>query len=207
MPYDRDVRAFHDRAPDYESGWRGKMHLDIITRTVDIALEVEPAPARVLDIGCGTGALLRLLADRLEGTCEELVGIDAAAGMIEVARGRADDPRLGFSNGSAEHLPYPDGHFDLVVSSTSFDHWSDQAAGLQQCARVLAGDGHLVLTDLFSLWLAPTLALRHRGHARTKRRAAALLRAAGFSTVAWHGVYQLIIAAAVAAKETPRRTG
>jgi ubiquinone/menaquinone biosynthesis C-methylase UbiE len=36
-----------------------------------------------------------------------------------------------------EHLPYADGTFDLVVSTTSFDHWSDQGAGLAECARVM----------------------------------------------------------------------
>jgi ubiquinone/menaquinone biosynthesis C-methylase UbiE len=203
VPHDRDVEAFHERAPTYESGWRGKMHLDIISRTADIALAVEPAPTRVLDVGCGTGALLRLLADRLDDGCQELLGIDAATGMIAVAEARAHDTRLGFSTGVAEHLPFPDGHFDLVVSSTSFDHWVDQPAGLRECARVLADDGCLVLTDLFSMWLAPTLAFGRRGRARTKHRATALLRAEGFATVTWHGVYQLIIAAAVATKRPP----
>jgi SAM-dependent methyltransferase len=206
VPRDRDVKAFHDRAPTYEAGWRGRMHLDIITGTVAIALKVERAPTRVLDVGCGTGALLRLLGDRLGDDCKELVGIDAAAGMIEVAAAHADDTRLRFSTGVAEHLPFPDAYFDLVVSSTSFDHWSDQGAGLCECARVLRDEGHLVLTDLFSLWLLPTLALGHRGHARTKHRASALLRSVGFESVTWYGVYQLIIAAAVATKQRPSPT-
>jgi len=199
MPLDRDVQPFHDRAPIYESGWRGRMHHDIAERTVDIALAVGGTPRRVLDVGCGTGVLLRLLAGRL-ADCQELVGIDAAAGMIGVAQTLADDPRLGFSTGVAEHLPYPDGHFDLVVTTTSFDHWKDQNAGLRECARVIVPGGHLVLSDLFSLWLAPTLVFGHRGHARTKRRATTLLEAAGFRTVTWHRLFQLIIATAVATK-------
>jgi len=206
MARDRDVQAFHDRAQGYESGWRGTMHLDIATRTADVALAVDPAPRRILDVGCGTGMLLRILAQRLgptaeetaQGTAEELVGIDAAAGMIDTARELADDPRLAFSTGVAEHLPYPDGSFDLVVSTTSFDHWHDQGAGLRESARVLTGGGHLVLTDLFSLWLTPTLVVRGRGHARTRHRATTLLEAAGFRTVTWQRLYQLIIATAVA---------
>jgi ubiquinone/menaquinone biosynthesis C-methylase UbiE len=52
--------------------------------------------------------------------------------MIEVAQAkakdeRADDARLSFRQGVvAEHLPFESDTFDLVVSTTSFDHWADQ---------------------------------------------------------------------------------
>jgi ubiquinone/menaquinone biosynthesis C-methylase UbiE len=200
VPEERDVQAFHDRAPTYENDWRGKMHLDIVTRTLDLALGVDPTPERVLDVGCGTGVLLRNLAGRMPDGDQELRGIDAAVGMIDVAKARADDPRLGFATGNAEHLPYADGQFDLVVSTTSFDHWEDQGAGLRECHRVLAPNGSLVLTDIFSLWLAPTLLFGRRDRARTKRRAGALLRAAGFRNATWHRLYAVIIGAAVATK-------
>jgi ubiquinone/menaquinone biosynthesis C-methylase UbiE len=112
--------------------------------------------------------------------------------MIAAARARADDPRLRFGTGVAEDLAYPDGAFDLVTVTTSFDHWRDQRAGLAECARVPAPRGRLVLSDLFSLWLTPTLLAGHRGHARTKRRASALLGAGGFRTVAWRSTYAII---------------
>jgi len=99
--------------------------------------------------------------------------------MIEAAEVAARDERLGFSVGTAEELPYPGTSFDLVVSTTSFDHWADQQAGLRECARVLAPGGRLVLVDLFSPWLIPTLIGGRRGKARTRRRAGRLLSAAG----------------------------
>jgi ubiquinone/menaquinone biosynthesis C-methylase UbiE len=61
---DRDVAAFDARAPGYESGWLGRLHHQIADRTADLALTLTPAPRRILDVGCGTGYLLRRLATR-----------------------------------------------------------------------------------------------------------------------------------------------
>jgi SAM-dependent methyltransferase len=100
--------------------------------------------------------------------------------------------------GVAEGLPYPDGLFDLVLSTTSFDHWSDQQAGLRECRRVLRPGGRLVLVDQFSLWLAPTLLVGRRGKARAEWRASRLLVTAGFHSLAWHDLYAVIIKAVTA---------
>jgi ubiquinone/menaquinone biosynthesis C-methylase UbiE len=142
----------------------------------------------VLDVGCGTGYLLARLAAGLPEAVE-LEGLDPAQSMVEVAKSRAiNDRRLRFQAGIAESLPFPDGSFDLVVTTTSFDHWADQRAGLAECARVLAPDGYFVLADQFSAWLWPTMLVGRRGRARTVSRANVLLREAGFRSVEWHGL-------------------
>jgi ubiquinone/menaquinone biosynthesis C-methylase UbiE len=182
----RDVQAFDERSADYESGRLGGWHQRIAEWTVDIALARHPTPLHVLDVGCGTGYLLRQLAVRCPDAVG-LFGVDPAGGMIEVARSAAaGDERLCFSIGVAEQLAYAAGSFDLVVSTTSFDHWADQKMGLAECARVMAPDGQLVLTDLFSVLFLPTLVVGHRGRARTIRRANALLTLAGLRTIEWH---------------------
>jgi ubiquinone/menaquinone biosynthesis C-methylase UbiE len=201
MPTDRDVAAFAERAPGYEEGWRGRLHHEIADRTAELALAGGLVPRRVLDVGCGTGYLLRRLAAR----CPEatLDGIDAAAPMIEAAEAAAAGPdaaRLHFRVGTAERLPWPDGTFDLVVSSTSFDHWADQRAGLAECARVLGPGGRLVLVDQFSVLLLPTLVGSRRGKARTKRRASRLLTEVGFTGLRWHALYAVLIGAVTATK-------
>ena len=122
--------------------------------------------------------------------------------MIQAAKSINDDERLTFVTGVAEQLPYADASMDLVVSSTSFDHWSDQGAGLAECARVLRPSGYLVLVDQFSQWLIPTLAVSRRGKARTRRRATALLLGAGFDRPDWHHLYAVIINAAVATRSS-----
>jgi ubiquinone/menaquinone biosynthesis C-methylase UbiE len=195
-PY-RDVAAFDDRARSYDQGWRGRLHHAISNRTAALAAATVAAPQRVLDVGCGTGYLIRVLAGHYP-RAQELAGIDAASNMIQAAKSINDDERLTFVTGVAEQLPYADASMDLVVSSTSFDHWSDQGAGLAECARVLRPGGHLVLVDQFSQWLIPTLAVSRRGKARTRRRATALLLGAGFDRPDWHHLYAVIINAAVA---------
>jgi ubiquinone/menaquinone biosynthesis C-methylase UbiE len=197
VPPHRDVAAFDERAPRYEQGWRGRLHHDVSGRAADLAVSVHAAPRRVLDVGCGPGYLLRLLARRFPDAAE-LAGIDAAPSMVEAAESAADDRRLRFTVSVAEHLPYADDSFDLVVSTTSFDHWADQLAGLKECARVLAPGGHLMLADQFSPLLLPTLLAGRRGKARTPRRASQLLSAAGFRGLAWHDLYALIIKAVTA---------
>ncbi len=198
MARDRDVAAFGERAQRYDEGWLGQLHHQIADRTADLALTCVPAPSRILDVGCGSGYLLGRLAARTP-QAEALAGIDAAPAMIEVARGAATDDRLEFVVGTAEQLPWPAASFDLVVSTTSFDHWADQRAGLAQCARVLAPGGCLVLADLFSL-LLPALLAGRRGKARTKRRATQLVTAAGLHSVQWHQLYAVIIQAVTATK-------
>lgn len=199
MTRDRDVGAFERRASGYDRGWLGHMHHEIANRVANLAETCVPVPNRILDVGCGTGYFLRQLADRLP-TAETLSGVDPAPTMIGVAEAMAFDSRLNFTTGMAELLPYEDASFDLVVSTTSFDHWRDQQAGLYECARVLRPGGQLVLCDQFSAWLLPTLVGSRRGKARTMRSAAALLRSAGFTDSRWCSIYSPLIRAVATVK-------
>ena len=198
MARDRDVAAFGERAQGYDEGRLGQLHHQIADRTADLALTCVPAPRRILDVGCGTGYLLGRLAARAP-QAEALAGIDAAPAMIRVATDAATDDRLRLVVGTAERLPWPAATFDLVVSTTSFDHWADQRAGLAECARVLAPGGYLVLADLFSVLLPAQLAGR-RGKARTKRRATQLVKEAGLHSPQWHRLYAVIIQAVTATR-------
>jgi ubiquinone/menaquinone biosynthesis C-methylase UbiE len=199
VPPDRDVKAFNERASRYEQGWLGRLHHEISDRAVEVALTYMPAPRRVLDVGCGTGYALRQLANRLPAAIE-FAGIDPAPEMVRIATASAADERLRFLGGAAERLPFDDDAFDLVISTTSFDHWTDQQGGLTECARVLVPGGRLILTDLFPACLWPTLVSSRQGKARTKARATRLLTRAGLHSPQWHALYAFIIQTVTAAK-------
>jgi ubiquinone/menaquinone biosynthesis C-methylase UbiE len=197
MSSGRDIGAFDERAASYDTGWLGRLHHEIADRTAVLALDAVASPERVLDVGCGTGYLLRLIAQRSPGA-SELAGLDPAPAMIDFARAGNHDERVKFSPGVAEHLPASDSTFDLVLSTTSFDHWSDQRAGLRECARVLRPSGRLVLVDQFSALLIPTLLMSRRRKARTKHQCTRELIEAEFRDIGWHSIYAPIINAVVA---------
>jgi SAM-dependent methyltransferase len=84
----------------------------------------------VLDIGCGVGAFLRLVADR--GALA--YGLDASQALIELARERV--PNGDLRVGEMEALPYEDDTFDLVTGFNSFFFANDIVAALREAGRV-----------------------------------------------------------------------
>jgi SAM-dependent methyltransferase len=100
--------------------------------TYEAALErtgLEPG-WRVLDIGCGVGAFLRLVADR----GGEPHGIDASETLTAFARGRLPDADLRV--GEMEQLPWDDDTFDVVTGFNSFFFATDMVAALCEAGRV-----------------------------------------------------------------------
>jgi ubiquinone/menaquinone biosynthesis C-methylase UbiE len=141
-----DVQFFDRWAPTYDRNimniFIDRIHHILLDQAVQ-ANHSQP-PENVIDVGCGTGRLLRGAKKRWPEAY--LIGIDPSWGMLEVARQRT--PGATFFNGSAESLPFPDDSADLVVSTLSFHHWSNQEAGLIEIARVLRPGGRFCLGDL-----------------------------------------------------------
>lgn len=87
---------------------------------------------RVLDAGCGTGELTRILDAESPG---EVVGLDADPSLLRVARGEAAAPVVA---GDATRLPFADDAFDLVVCQALLVNLPDPAAAVTEFARVSA---------------------------------------------------------------------
>ncbi len=105
--------------------------------------------ARVLDLGCGGGHVSYRAAPHVA----EVVACDVTASMLEVVAGTAAE--RGLSNiavrqGAAEHLPFRDAAFDVVLCRFSAHHWSDVEAGLREARRVLAPGGRAVFIDVIA---------------------------------------------------------
>jgi SAM-dependent methyltransferase len=111
---------------------------------------VAPAGAKVLEVGCGPGHLSIRLA-RQHGL--EVTGVDLDPAMIERARANADrrgngeEHRPSFLVGDVASLAFPDGSFDLVVSTMSMHHWADPTAGLAEIGRVLRPGAQVLVWD------------------------------------------------------------
>src|SRR5271165_595488 len=126
----RDVRHFEEWSRTYEGSWMqnrlfNRVHLAVLELAAPL-----PPPAQVLDVGCGTGRLLRAAGMRWPEA--ELIGVDPAQGMVDEARRLT--PAATFRRGLAESLPLPDASVDLAVSTLSSHHWRDPGKGVGEIA-------------------------------------------------------------------------
>ncbi|MCP5467175.1 MAG: class I SAM-dependent methyltransferase [Sinobacteraceae bacterium] len=107
------------------------------------------SPRRILDLGCGLGHNTVPVARAYPAA--EVIGVDLAAPMLRYGHARARGMGVGnlrFLQGDVEHLPFPDGHFDLVYSTMFFHETARGALRriLREVGRVLAPGGlHLHL--------------------------------------------------------------
>jgi ubiquinone/menaquinone biosynthesis C-methylase UbiE len=135
------LKEYTALAPTYDQRWSA--YLDASLR---MTLEkVADLPAdRVLDVACGTGQLLKSLAERSD--LSELVGIDRVPAMLDVARRRLGE-RASILECEATQLPFDDAGFQLVISTSALHYFQDVDATLREIRRVISPNGHLVITD------------------------------------------------------------
>src|SRR5712692_2210137 len=124
MAHRHDVDRFNRWASSYDRHWMQRIIFNPIQRAVLQLAADQIGPAAILDVGCGTGRLLKSAATRFPGAT--LVGVDAAIEMVRYAQSSPPICTIQFQQATPEELPFPNASFDLVFSTMTFHHWQNQ---------------------------------------------------------------------------------
>ncbi len=103
-------------------------------------------PLRVLDVGCGTGVVIRRL-EKLLHKDSILHGADVSQGLLGAAAQLAPASRVSWDHIGATALPYDDAIFDVVTMHTLLSHVPEPESIMAEAARVLKPDGQLIVFD------------------------------------------------------------
>ena len=137
-------QAFDQQAATYDNAIQGSH-----ARTLYPYMLQEITRARgdrVLDLGCGTGALTAQVLE--QDPRRQVTGLDLSEQMLAQARARLGD-RVNLVQGDSEHLPFPDRSFDVVYCCDSFHHYPNPAAVIAEVSRVLEFGGVFLLGDIW----------------------------------------------------------
>jgi SAM-dependent methyltransferase len=132
------LHAFYEDPDTPASSGPDRAHR--MARMLAAALDDAPAPARILDLGCGDGAAASLAAQRNPG--HHLIGFDWSAGALGRAR------RLGLTvvRSGVDPIPVASGSVDVVIMSELIEHLVDTDSALDEALRVLRPGGSLLLS-------------------------------------------------------------
>lgn len=137
--------AIMDRVEDSHWWFVGRRAiLESFLRDIVSKLKRSGDPIRILDVGCGTGANLEMLAQF--GAAE---GVDVSDDALEFCRRKG----LSVQKGLAETLPYEDETFDVTTALDVVEHLDDDIAGLKEMYRVTKTGGYSLIFVPAFMWL------------------------------------------------------
>ena len=134
------IAANYDRTNAFLSFWRDRVWKRDLIRSLPPLNR-----PRCLDIACGTGDLCELLS--LKYPDAEIVGLDLAEAMLNIARVRTSGLRVTFREGDMCRMDFPDGSFDIVTGGYALRNAPDLKQALAEIRRVLKPGGTAAFTD------------------------------------------------------------
>lgn len=178
------IDEYANLASQYDRRW--EFYIKATLHETLKRLNIEPTE-KLLDIGCGTGALLQAIS--LKHPSVDLIGIDISVEMLRVATNK-HMKRCSLVTGNARHLPFRPNSFDVVVSCNALHYVRKPEECLLEIARVLKPRGRILITDWCDDYIACRicdvfLRMFNHAHFRTYGLAACerLLRDAGYGSI------------------------
>jgi len=138
----KSQKTFDKQAADYDTNIQGeharKLYKPIIENLKNKNIH------SILDLGCGTGALLKEIKEL--NIAEQLFGIDISPNMLEIAKNKlGNDATLIL--GDSERLPFEDSSFDAIVCNDSFHHYPQPDIVEKEVSRCLKQNGVFIIGD------------------------------------------------------------
>lgn len=136
----REIR-FGKRANKYDNGFEGKLIKKFYNILINF-VQITPK-SKVLDIGCGTGEVLKLMNDKFK---IDGYGIDIDEKMIDVAKAKC--PNMNINTGTCDSLPFEEQQFDDITACMAYHHFENKIGFAKETYRVLKQGGSLYIADL-----------------------------------------------------------
>jgi ubiquinone/menaquinone biosynthesis C-methylase UbiE len=135
-------------ADKYERLWVQKYSLSPTRRDIlkEIRKIIKPNESyNILDMGCGTGQLIREMQEEFKAYNIKYTGVDIASKMIEKAKEK--DPNSNYLNCSVDEFSVDGEQFDIIICTHSFPYYPDKEVAMEKFHNLLKADGHLLLAQ------------------------------------------------------------
>ena len=139
------MNHYDKEAPNYDSSKASQFAIQSYPYVLNTLMPIDFN--NILDVGCGTGTLLRKILD--ERPQVKAYGLDLSEGMLDIARGKLPK-RVELVWGEAESLPYDNKRFELVVMVNSLRFFLNPEQAVKEGYRVLRPGGKLVSCDMLT---------------------------------------------------------
>ncbi|MDR2957469.1 MAG: class I SAM-dependent methyltransferase [Coriobacteriales bacterium] len=139
MPNNKRDIDFGRKAASYDEskGNMSRLFYNLLLSQVELK-----AGANVIDVACGTGTILREMAD----TCPiNGFGIDMSQNMVDEAKRKC--PEMDIQDSRCEATPFADNTFDIITVCMAYHHFADKTAFINEAARIIKPGGRLYIAD------------------------------------------------------------